>query len=251
MMDKHQTISASIPRSFESPAENQPTDGMKESTLEEGDHFSQLKQEMLETLKQTDQLIQKMEEAHCRLEQAKSKNSTLWVQVYSDQLRAHYDTLKILWQEAARQRGEIIRMMDEYEGRYPILPHSAKCIYCIPNPLDLLQRKLLQQKTWLETATSQVHDLESAIDQIIQKLLFSPNDEDLLKVQEFLESLPFTRAAANALYEAVIHSFDGVIELYDVLFNRYRRFVLTEEYEELVKQAKLIFEPEVVEGWSI
>ncbi len=34
-------------------------------------------------------------------------------------------------------------------------------------------------------------------------------------------------------------------------FNRYRRFLLTEEYEELVKQAKLIFEPEVVEGWSI
>lgn len=172
MMDKHQTISASIPRSFESPAENQPTDGMKESTLEEGDHFSQLKQEMLETLKQTDQLIQKMEEAHCILEQAKSKNSTLWVQVYSDQLRAHYDTLKILWQEAARQRGEIIRIMDECEGRYPILPHSANGLDCIPDPLDLLQSKLLQQKTWLKTATSQVHDLESAIDQIIQMLLF-------------------------------------------------------------------------------
>lgn len=233
------------------PCENAQSSDANEVDVQESaslfTEYCRQKRDLFEMQQKIDQYVQKMETIQQKIEQAQSKNSALWVQLYSDQFSVHHDMLKMLLREAAEQRYRINRMIDEAEGRSKRSHSNA--LRCIPDPMLQMKDVLTSQEKWLSDADSVVRYFEALIEQVVQEVIFCP-DCDPDSVQEMIDQLPTTRPAALALYRQVL-SFDGVIELYDALFDRYREFLLPEEYEELVKRAKFSFEPTIVERWFI
>ncbi len=207
--------------------------------------YFQQKHDLFEMQQQIDQLVEKMEAIQQKIEQAQSRNSALWVQLYSDQFGAHHDMLKTLLRDAADQRSRMNRIIDEIEGRSR--RSSPDVILYRPDPVLELKEALARQEEWLYDADSVVQYFETLIEQVVREFL-SSSDCDPDSIQEVLDHLPATRPVALALYRQVL-SFDGVIELYDALFDRYREFLLPDEYEKLVERAKFSFDPVIVERW--
>lgn len=228
-----------------------PTDSAK-TPLETSD-FSQadLHQEFLSLSSQMNMLVEKLEELHHKIERARNEESSIWVRAYSAQFEATFALLMSLREEIEDKQQHTQKLFSD------TLFSTHTDVLCAPNstieyhydPTQFVGKEITELKSWLEYATTKTNYIETMLDEIICDYL-SHNSCNSDFLQDILFDLPLTRNVAIALYR-LTESFDGMLELYEVLFDKYTKFLTNREYEQLVDRAKKTWEPIIWESWGI
>ena len=228
----------------------EPTDCLK-STLEASDFtHTEPYQELFCISTQMDMLVEKLEDLHRKIILAKNDKDSIWANTYSAQFEATFALLMSLRREIEERQQHTQKLFSNISSAM----HDN--VYCAPNsvayhrnPTQVVCAEITELKSWMEYATTETHCIETMLDDIICDYLSkeSFNDEFL---QNILFDLPLTRDVAVALYR-LIESFDGMLELYEVLFDKYTKFLTDCEYEQLINRAKRTWEPIIWENWGI
>ena len=139
------------------------------------------------------------------------------------------ETIKTI-REAEKEAGELVKKADE------------TCT-------EILENAAAEAKTIKETAKeSATKKAEAQLDEAICEYLSSGCcDYDFL--EDVLLDLPLSREVAVALYR-LTESFDGMLELYEVIFDKYTDFLTDSELSHLLDRAKKVWEPIIWKRWE-
>lgn len=151
-----------------------------------------------------------------------------------------------LQEEVEEKRLNLKNLFLHRSGSAPRRPEGT--IACIPNAMIMVKSDLFDLKNWMDSSIAKVDCIEAQLDEAICEYLSSGScDYDFL--EDVLLDLPLSKEVAVALYR-LTESFDGMLELYEVIFDKYTGFLTDSELSHLLDRAKKVWEPIIWKRWE-
>ena len=195
---------------------------------------------------QMDMLVEKLEKLQEKIDRAKSEKSSIWERVYSAQFQTTFSLLMSLQEEVEEKRMKLKNLFLHRSASAPRRPEGTTA--CIPNAMIMVKSDLFDLKNWMDSSIAKVDCIEAQLDEAICEYLSSGCcDYDFL--EDVLLDLPLSREVAVALYR-LTESFDGMLELYEVIFDKYTGFLTDSELSHLLDRAKKVWEPMIWKRWE-
>lgn len=202
----------------------------------------------IETLEhRMDILVEKLEKLQEKIDAAKCENSSIWVRVYSAQFQTTFSLVMSLQEEVEEKRRSAKMLRDN--NTYAASERVEGTIACIPNAMILAKRELSFLKNWVDDAVLKADLIESQLDEAISEYLVN-GSYSYEFLENVLQELPLNREVAVALY-SLTESYDGMLELYEVLFDKYTRFLTNHELTKLIERAKNVWDPIIWQKWEV
>lgn len=192
-------------------------------------------------------LVEKLEKLQEKIDAAKYENSSIWVRVYSAQFQTTFSLVMSL-QEEAEEKRRSARILIE-TNTYAAPKRIEGTIACTQNTMMLAKRELSFLKDWVDEAVVKAELIESQLDEAISEYLIN-GSYSYEFLENILQELPLTREVAVALY-SLTESYDGMLELYEVLFDKYTRFLTNHELTKIIERAKNVWDPIIWQKWEV
>ena len=216
------------------------------SGTEEEFEFIDINAELASISRQMDMLVEKLERLQEKIDHAKDENSIVWEQIYSAQFQTTFSLIMSLRRETEEKRAKLENLLWSRSDAAPVRPDGVFAFTF--DPMMLVKTDLCDLKNWMDSSAAQVDCIESLLDEAICAYLSSDScDADCLET--VLPELPLNRDTALALYRLTA-SFDGMLELYEALFDQYAAFLTDDERRQLLDRAKKVWEPVIWKSWE-
>ncbi len=136
--------------------------------------------------------------------------------------------------------GQIFELsMTEFpDNKYPKLKQIYKDHFKQSSPME-----------WVDDTVVKADLVESQIERAISDFILD-DSYSYDSLEKILQELPLTREVAVALNQ-LTESYDGILELYDVLFDKYTRFLTNHELRKLIERAKNVWDPIIWKKWEM
>lgn len=211
------------------------------------DHIdtNDIEKELEDFCHRIDTLVEKLEKLQEKIDSAKNKESDIWMRVYSTQFQTTFSLLMSL-QGEVRSKQLVAQELGKYRC-YPASEHSGRTITCTSDAMIPIKDELTALKNWTASSIAKIDYIEAQLNEVIcEYLLRDFFDHDFF--ENILSDLPLSREIAVALCQ-LTESFDGMLELYDAIFDKYTGYLTNSELSLLLDKAKKVWDPIIWKRW--